>query len=67
MNVTVGMVWMNIGKVSVEIPDEFKDASDEEIQDYVRQIWDDIPLPQDGSYITGSDEPDFDYAFEREE
>ena len=58
MNVYFGMYYQVYGTVGFELPDEYKDATDEEIQNYIRMHWDEVPLPS-GDYVPGSDEPDF--------
>ena len=65
MTVTFGMVWQVYGKVEIDIPDEYKGKSEKEIQNYIRDNWDKVPLPE-GDYVEGSDEPDFE-CFEIEE
>jgi len=64
MRVKSGIYWTVYGTQEVEIPDEYKDSSDEDIQEYIESIWDEISLPTDADYSPGSDEPDFEY-FER--
>ena len=46
MTVTFGMVWQVYGKVEIDIPDEYKGKSEKEIQNYIRDNWDKVPLPE---------------------
>ena len=58
MKVTFGMYWQVYGSKELEIPDSFRNKTDEEIQKFIMENWDDIALPK-GDYVPGSDEPDF--------
>ena len=58
MKVYFGMYYQVYGTVGFDVPDELKDATDEEIQGYIRKHWDEVPLPS-GDYVPDSDEPDF--------
>ena len=65
MMVYFGVSYEVYGTVGMEIPDDYKNKSDEEIQAYIQEHWDEVPLP-DGDYVPESDKPDFD-NFEIEE
>lgn len=57
MLVEFGMAWSCYGHQQYEVPDGL---TAEEAQEYLRQHWDAIPLP-DGEYVASSDEPDFEH------
>lgn len=58
--VKFGMVWQMYGHQEIDLPDDV-DANDiDEVKDYIKSVWDDIPLP-DGDYVSSSDELDCDY------
>ena len=59
MLVSFGVFYQCYRTVFYKVPDELKDADDEEIQNYIRDNWKDVPLP-DGDYVPESVEPDFD-------
>ena len=65
MIVYFGVSYEMYGTVGMEIPDEYKNKSDKEIQKYINDHWDEAPLPE-GEYVPESDKPDFD-NFEIEE
>ena len=65
MKVKFGMYWIVWGIQEVDLPDTYKDASNEEIQEAILDIWKDIPLPEETDYLLGSEEPDFVTCFER--
>ena len=49
--VSFGMYWQSYGRQTVELPDSV-DATDRmAVLDYIKSIWDRIPLPTD-SYTT---------------
>ena len=53
MKISFGMYWQAYGRQSIEIPD----MPEDEIQEYLEDHIDEIPLPE-GDYIQGSDEID---------
>lgn len=55
--VSFGMYWQSYGCQSVTLPDYVDENDKDEIVDYLKWIWDDIPLPV-GNYVIGSDELD---------
>ncbi len=55
--VSFGMFWEVYGRQTIELPDDVDENDIEAVKDYIRSVWDDIPLP-DGSYVSGSDEFD---------
>ena len=55
MKVSFGMYWQSYGRQILEIPDEYCHNP----EDYIRDHWDDVPLPE-GDYVMGSDELDYD-------
>ncbi len=66
MIVRVGMYYENYGVSSFEIPDSFKDATDEEIQAYVKEHADEVPIPfANSQYVEDSEDIDFESCFER--
>lgn len=55
MKVSFGVYWQTYGRQTMEIPD----MPEEDVTDYLKDIWDEVPLPG-GDYISGSDELDYD-------
>jgi len=51
----IGTFWQVYGSQVIELPDEI--TTRDEAIDWIRDNFDDIPLPE-GSYVTGSDELD---------
>ena len=62
MRVKFGMVWTAYGVGELEVPDKLLD--DDEIKEYILDNWDEIRIPDDGEYIPGSDESEFESCFE---
>lgn len=62
--VTFGVVWQVYGKQTVTLPKEMENASEEEIREWVDDRWDDMPLPVDADYVSGSDSLDLDAGIE---
>lgn len=54
---TFGVVYQSYGKQSVEVPARIKTR--EEAMAWVREHWNEIPLPSDADYVPESDQPDF--------
>lgn len=54
--VEFGMIWRMYGKQTMEVPDEI--TTIQQVRDYLRAHWDEIPLPNDGDYDPDSDELD---------
>ncbi len=54
--VEFGMIWRMYGKQTMEVPDEI--TTIQQVRDYLRTHWDEIPLPDDGDYDPDSDELD---------
>lgn len=54
--VEFGMIWRMYGKQTMEVPDEI--TTIQQVRDYLRAHWDEIPLPDDGDYDPDSDELD---------
>ena len=59
--VKFSVTWTVYGYKTLDIPDELKGAPDEDIQDWIRENWKDISLPEVDEYLEDSDEPDFEY------
>lgn len=53
---TFGMEWKMYGNQSVEVSADF---TQEQAEQYVRDNWSKIGLPNNGEYLTDSDVPDF--------
>ena len=53
MKVSFGMYWQAYGRQVIEVPDEYIHNP----EDYIKDHWDEIPLPE-GDYVMGSDELD---------
>lgn len=56
--VTFGMIWQVYGKQTIEVPDDLDTTNEENVRDYIRDNWADIPLPTDSDYVAESDELD---------
>lgn len=54
--VEFGMIWRMYGKQTMKVPDEI--TTIQQVRDYLRAHWDEIPLPNDGDYDPDSDELD---------
>lgn len=54
------MVWMVTGQQSIDLPDGLDPNDITAVRDYIKKNWDNIPLPTEGDYISGSDELDED-------
>lgn len=54
--VEFGMIWRMYGRQTMEIPDKI--ITIQQVRDYLRAHWDEIPLPDDGDYDPDSDELD---------
>ena len=54
------MVWMVTGQQSIDLPDGLDPNDITAVRKYIKENWDDIPLPTAGDYISGSDELDED-------
>lgn len=52
-----GMVWQVYGLQTIDIPDEYA-KNEDDAEWYIRTHWDEIPVPDDGTYIGYSDELD---------
>ena len=53
MKISFGMYWQVYGRTEIEVPE----MQAEDVIDYIKDHWDEIPLP-DGDYVMGSDELD---------
>ena len=56
--VTFGIIWQVCGKQTIEVPDDLDTTNEENVRDYIRDNWADIPLPTDSDYVPESDELD---------
>lgn len=54
------MVWMVAGQQSIDLPDGLDPNDITAVRNYIKENWDNIPLPTEGDYISGSDELDED-------
>ena len=54
------MVWMVTGQQSIDLPDGLDPNDIAAVRNYIKKNWDNIPLPTEGDYISGSDELDED-------
>lgn len=54
--VKFGMIWRMYGEQTIEIPDDITTIT--QVRNYLREHWDEIPLPDDGDYEPDSDELD---------
>lgn len=57
MKVSFGMHFEVYGRQTVELPDDIDPKNKEAIIKYLKDNWDDIPLPT-GDYVSGSDNLD---------
>ena len=55
--VSFGMFWQSYGRQTIDLPDEIDASNQEAVIQYIKSVWDDIPLPS-GSYVQESDELD---------
>lgn len=53
--VTFGMFYEVYGTVTVDVPD---DVTEENVEEYLTEHWDEYPLPTDAEYVYCSDELD---------
>ena len=53
--VKFGMYYEVYGTVIVDVPD---DVTEDNVEEYLRDHWDEYPLPTDASYVHCSDELD---------
>lgn len=53
--VMFGMYYEVYGHVVVEVPD---DVTEENVEEYLREHWDEYPLPNNAEYVHCSDELD---------
>ena len=60
---TFGATYMCYGTTTINVPADFTQWQAEQ---YVREHWDDIPLPT-GDYVPDSHEPDFEHSKLEEE
>jgi len=60
-SVTFGMAWEEYGHQTVDLPDNVDPDDLEAVKSYLLSIWDDIPLPDDHDYVSGSDHLDEDF------
>ena len=56
--VTFGMVWQVSGKQTINLPDDIDTTDEEAVKNYIKEQWDNIPLPTESDYIPESDEFD---------
>ncbi len=57
-----GITWRSYGPQSIRVPKNF---TEEQTQEYIKEHWDEITIPQgnaDDFYLIESDKPDFRYA-----
>ena len=53
--VRFGMYWESYGHQDIELPDGIDENDHEAVCDYIRNNWNDIPIPS-GEYVMGSDD-----------
>ena len=53
--VRFGMYYEVYGTVTIDVPD---DVTEDNVEAYLRENWDDLPLPTDAEYVQCSDELD---------
>lgn len=58
--VKFGMEWKCYGHQEVELPDNVDPNDSEAIAEYLKSIWNSIPVPE-GEYVSGSDTLDPEY------
>ena len=59
------VTWSVYGYQTIDVPKHLIGASDEAIQEWIYDNWEDIPTPEIDECDEGSDEPDFESYFER--
>ena len=52
------MLWTVAGTQEVELPDSVEAEDEEEIKGYILDNWDNIPLPKESEYVSGSENMD---------
>lgn len=52
---TFGMTWQMSGTQTFEIPDGIDLQDTDAVSDYLRDHWNEIPIPENGEYIGDSD------------
>lgn len=57
---TFSMVWMVAGQQSIDLPDGLDPNDIIAVRNYIKENWENIPIPTEGDYISGSDELDED-------
>ena len=61
--VKFGMAWTVYGSQEMELPDTVDVHDKEAVMEYLRENWDQIPIPE-GEYVPGSDSLDEDVPIE---
>lgn len=56
--VSFGMVWQAYGRQTIALPDEIDGNDREAVIQYIKSVWDDIPIPVPGMYLYETDELD---------
>lgn len=55
---TFSMVWKVMGKQTIELPEDIDTTDESAVRSFIENNWDDISLPAESDYLTGSDEFD---------
>lgn len=58
MIVNFGMYYQMYGRQKIEIPDDENIKTVEDAAEYIKDNWNDIPLPTNANFVDGSDELD---------
>ncbi len=53
--VKFGMIWQVSGTQTLEIPDCIDPQNTEKVTEFLQEHWDEIPVPAESEYISGSD------------
>ena len=56
--VTFPMYFECVGNRQIQLPDDVYANDEKAVWDYLESIWDDLPLPEQYEYVSGSCEPD---------
>lgn len=53
--VEFGMHWEVYGRQRIKLPDYVDSTDEDAVEEYIRDNWDNIPLPEKSEYIPDSD------------
>ena len=56
--VRFGMIWLVTGTQEVDLPDDIDTDNENEVISYLKKNWLKIPIPDNGEYLSDTDELD---------